>query len=142
VYDATKAGVAQLASALRADLEHAGHEGIRVVDVRPPPTDTPFYTHAANYVGRVARAPPPAYAPETVAEAILEVVDDPRDVKSVGLASKFQRVFAHAAPKLYEKVTGPMGDLLFSDERRVIGDGNVFEPMAAGRAERQEKVER
>jgi NAD(P)-dependent dehydrogenase (short-subunit alcohol dehydrogenase family) len=139
VYDATKAGVAQLVASVRADLENAGWDKIHVVDVRPPTTDTPFYTHAANYVGRVARAPPPAYAPETVAKAILQVMDDPKAMVSVGLMSKFQRVFSHAAPAVYEKVIGTFSDQLFTDEARAVGEGNVFAPVRAGRAERQEQ---
>lgn len=142
VYDATKAGVAQLVASLRADLEKAGWSDIHVVDVRPPPTDTPFYTHAANYRGLEAHAPVPRYAPETVAEAIVDVVDDPKALVSVGLASKLQRVAAHAAPRLYEKVIGTPSEMLFTDTPRPIGDGNVFEPMPAGRGERQSEVQR
>lgn len=138
VYDAAKAGVAGLAMALRGDLKELGYNDIKVVDLRPPSTDTPFFTHAANYVGRKAHAPPPRYDPETVAKAILGVVDEPEDLKSVGLMAKLQRLNAKLVPGAHERIAGKFGEQIFLNEGWPIGDGALFEPTREGRAERQE----
>lgn len=138
VYDTAKGGVATLAMALRGELTELGYDDIKVVDVRPPSTDTPFFTHAANYVGRKAHAPPPAYDPDTVAKGILDALDAPEDVKSVGLMAKLQRLNAKVLPGLHERLAGKFGESVFLEEPWPVGDGAVFEPMREGRTERQE----
>lgn len=136
VYNAAKHGVAGLATSLRVDLKmEALHERIRVVNLMPPSTDTPFYVHAANYVGQVAKPPPPAYDVETLAEAIVDAVDYPQDEIAVGVAAKVMRASHAFAPHAYESIAARLTSGMFTDEPERISDGNLFEPMA-GTAER------
>ena len=49
--------------------------------IKPGAIDTPYKDHARNYIGLEPEFPPPVYAPETVAEAILHCAENPvRDV--------------------------------------------------------------
>lgn len=130
VYNAAKHGVVGLASSIRADLKDAGHDNIHVVNVMPPSTETPFYAHAANYVGKVPHAPPPAYDVETLAGALIAAIDDPsQEEVTVGAMGKLMR-FAHGvAPGLYEVATGPYSKTMFHDEATAITDGAVFAPI-------------
>ena len=134
IYNAAKHGVVGLATSLRADLQEAGVENVRVVNLMPPSTDTPFYIHAANYVGKVPHAPPPAYRVETLAQAIVDAVDDPSEEEvTVGAMGKLMR-FAHGvAPGLYETLTGPYSQTMFMDRPAPLTHGSLFEPMPEGR---------
>lgn len=138
VYNAAKHGVAGLASSIRADLEDAGLDDIRVVNVMPPSTQTPFYAHAANYVGKVPKAPPPAYSVDTLADALVAAIDDPSNEEvTVGAMGKLMR-FAHGvAPGLYEAATGPYAETMFEDAAAPISDGAVFTPIPDAMLERQ-----
>lgn len=130
VYNAAKHGVAGLATSLRTDLKTEGlDERIRVVNLMPPSTDTPFFVHAANYTGKVPRPPEPAYDVETLAEAIVDALDDPKDEITVGVAAKLMRAGHAIAPGAYESVAARMTEGMFADEPERPTDGNLFEPM-------------
>lgn len=134
VYNAAKHGVVGLATSIRADLRDEGlSDAIKVVNLMPPSTDTPFYVHAANYVGKAPRPPPPAYSVDTLAEAIVGAVDDPSNEEvTAGAMGKLMR-FAHGvAPGLYETATGPYAETMFFDRPAPLSNGNVFEPMREG----------
>jgi short-subunit dehydrogenase len=133
VYTAAKHGVVGLATSIRADLKEAGlHERIKVVNLMPPSTDTPFYDHAANYVGLAPRPPPPAYAVDTLAQAIVEAVDAPEDDITVGAMGKLMRAAHGAAPGLYESLSGPYSRSMFFDREVPRTDGSVFRPTPGG----------
>lgn len=134
VYDAAKHGVVGLAKSLRAELKDEGlADRVRVVNVMPPSTDTPFYEHAANYVGRAPRPPPPAYSVDTLAAALVDAVDDPSEEEvTVGAMGKLMRFTHGVAPALYEAATGPYGKTMFFDRPAPLGHGSLFEPVAEG----------
>lgn len=130
VYNSAKHGVVGLATSIRADLKDAGLKNIHVVNVMPPSTDTPFYDHAANYVGNRPKAPPPAYGVDTVADALVAAIDDPsQEEVTVGAMGKLMRIAHGAAPGLYEALTGPYAKTMFTEEQVPISDGAVFAPL-------------
>ena len=134
VYNAAKHGVAGLAASLRADLKEEGlADRVKVCNLMPPSTDTPFYVHAANYAGRVPRPPPPVYDAETLAKAIVEAVDDPREEVTVGAMGKLMVASHEVLQGLYEKLAGPYTELMFLDEPAPRSDGSVFAPVPQGR---------
>ena len=135
IYNAAKHGVVGLATSLRADLKEAGlEERVRVCNLMPPATDTPFYLHAANSVGRAPRPPPPVYDVETLGRAIVDAIDDPQDVVAVGAMGKLMRAAHAVAPGLYESATAPYSESMFLDQAVPPGDGALFAPMPQGRA--------
>jgi short-subunit dehydrogenase len=102
IYCASKHAVKGFTDALRMELE-AEDAPISVTLIKPSAIDTPYKEHAKNYLGVQPENPPPVYAPETVAEAILHCAENPvRDV-FVGGGGKALSVVGKYAPRLTDK---------------------------------------
>jgi short-subunit dehydrogenase len=102
IYCASKHAVKGFTDALRMELE-ADSAPISVTLIKPSAIDTPYKDHAKNYLGVQPENPPPVYAPETVAEAILHCAENPvRDV-FVGGGGKALSVLGKYAPRLTDK---------------------------------------
>lgn len=70
---------------------------VSVTLVRPPAIDTLFNDHAKNALPSAATFPPPVYAPEVVAQAILHAAEHPQRDVYIGNAKMFTRM-AQLAP--------------------------------------------
>lgn len=80
IYSASKHAVKGFTDGLRMELE-MDEAPISVTLIQPAAIDTPYPVHAKNFMEREAQHAPPAYAPETVARAILHCAATPeRDV--------------------------------------------------------------
>ncbi|MDQ2084005.1 SDR family oxidoreductase [Xanthobacteraceae bacterium Astr-EGSB] len=98
MYSASKHAVKGFTDALRIELEKEGAP-VSVTLIKPTSIDTPFPQHAKNYTGQEAKLPPPVYAPEEVANAILHAAEEPiRDIY-VGSAAKFMAAAGYYAPR-------------------------------------------
>jgi hypothetical protein len=83
-YAATKHAIKGFTNALRMELEEADLP-ISVTLLKPGSIDTPFVQHAKNYMAKEGNYPPPVYAPEIVAKAILHAATHPvRDLFAGG----------------------------------------------------------
>jgi short-subunit dehydrogenase len=103
VYSAAKHAVKGFTDALRMELEEEGSP-VSVTLVKPGAIDTQFTKHAKNLLEKEPALPPPVYAPETVAEAILHCAENPvRDV-FVGAGGKGLALLDKYAPRLGDKV--------------------------------------
>jgi len=110
-YVAAKHAVVGFTDALRMELAREGR-GVRVGLVLPAGTDTPFYDRARSYLGVRPSAPPPVYAPEVVAEAILDCAVAPRS-----------RLFAGGAGRgfdLVQRLSTPLTDRILAGPYRVF----------------------
>jgi short-subunit dehydrogenase len=102
-YAASKHAVKGFTDALRMELEHAGAP-ISVTLVKPSAMATPFTEHAMNLMNREAWLPPPVYAPELVADAILRAAERPvRDVY-VGGGGRLYPALDAMAPRLLDRL--------------------------------------
>lgn len=95
MYCASKHAVKGFTDALRIELEEKGAPVV-VTLIKPGAIDTPFPHHARNYTDREPQLPPPVYAPDEVANAILRAAVSPhRDIyvggyaKAMSLANRF-----------------------------------------------------
>lgn len=70
MYCASKHAIKGFTDAFRMELEEAGSP-ISVTLIKPASINTPFPAHARNYMAQEPKLPPPVYAPESVAEAIV-----------------------------------------------------------------------
>jgi short-subunit dehydrogenase len=102
-YSASKHAVKGFTDALRMELE-ADDAPISVTLIKPGAIDTPYPHHAKNYMETEPTVPPPVYAPEVVAHAILYCAEHPeRDVfaggggKAISMTEKY-------APRLTDRV--------------------------------------
>ncbi len=126
----SKWGVRALARILA--IETRDNRNINVVPVSPGSIDTPIYTQAANYAGRIGRPPPPTYRPERVAEAIVRSIDNPRGRRdrSVGVTNGIVELGFAAVPAVYDFLVGPLMRVAGLSRQAVEPhEGNVFEPQ-------------
>jgi short-subunit dehydrogenase len=103
MYSASKHAVKGFTDALRMELEADGAP-VSVTLIKPGAIDTPYPHHAKNYMETEPTVPPPVYAPEVVALAILHCAEyAERDVfaggggKAISMTEKY-------APRLTDKV--------------------------------------
>ena len=102
-YSASKHAVKGFTDALRSELEADGSP-ISVTLVKPSQADTPYSRHAKNHMDEAATLPPPLYAPDTVARAILDAAEHPQREVTVGGAGKAMSALAAVAPGLMDTV--------------------------------------
>jgi len=126
-YGAAKHGVDGFVEALRLELEHE-HTGVSVTQIMPAAIATPFFEHARSRLGVRASGPPPVYAPEKVAEAILNAaLHGGRDV-TVGSAAAFQLALQRVSPRIMDAFSRATAfQLQRSTEKRSSTDDALFE---------------
>ena len=121
-YSASKHAVKGFTDALRMELEEEGAP-VSVTLVKPATIDTPYREHAKNLLEEEPALPPPAYAPESVADAILHCAETPvRDVY-VGASAKALSLAEKYAPRLTDKAMETfMFDAQQKDDEPARGD--------------------
>jgi short-subunit dehydrogenase len=102
MYSASKHAVKGFTDALRMELEAAGAP-VSVTLVKPGAINTPYPQHAKNYLDAEPTLPPPVYAPEVVAEAILHCAEHPERDVFAGGGGKAISVSEKYAPRLTDK---------------------------------------
>lgn len=145
IYSASKHAVKGFTDALRMELEDEGAP-VSVTLIKPSAIDTPYPVHAKNYMDAEASIPPPVYAPDVVARAILHCAEHPRRDVIVGGGGKQMAALGYYAPGLMDtlmetvfaplsktdrsprplrqnSLDGPAGSL----QERGPYDGHVFE---------------
>lgn len=90
-YSASKHAVKALTDVLRLELERDGFP-VSVTLVRPVATDTPFMDHSKNELESAPNFPPPVYAPEVVAQAILHAAEHPQRDGYIGNGKLLSRI--------------------------------------------------
>lgn len=103
IYCSSKHAVKGFTDSLRMELEADGAP-ISVTLIKPGAIATPYIDHAKNYMDREPSVPPPVYAPEVVAKAILHCAENPVRDMFAGGGGKAISVSGQYAPKLTDKV--------------------------------------
>ena len=101
IYSASKHAVKGFTDSLRVELENE-NTPVAVTLIKPAAVDTMFVDHARNYLDVEPKLPPPVYAPEVVAEAILHAAEYPTRDLFVGGAARMAYSAAHYAPRLLD----------------------------------------
>jgi short-subunit dehydrogenase len=109
MYSASKHAVKGFTDSLRMELEADGLP-ISVTLIKPTAIHTPFPENAKNYLPYEPQLPPPVYAPELVAEAILHSAENQTREFFVGEMAKIHSAMAHYAPRTGEKMNEMMID--------------------------------
>ncbi|WP_232702441.1 SDR family oxidoreductase [Halobacterium wangiae] len=112
-YSASKHAVKGFTDALRMELEEEGAP-VSVTLVKPAAIDTPYPEHAKNYMDEEATLPPPVYAPETAARAILEAAEQPQRDVFVGGGAKGMAALGNYAAGLTDRIM----EATFFDQQR------------------------
>jgi len=129
MYSASKHAVKGFTDALRMELE-ARKAPVSVTLIKPASIATAFTRNAGNYMDVEPTLPPPVYAPQAVADAILFAAEHPRRDIYVGSASRAIAAGAHYMPRLMDRI---MERLLFRQQRsarpaRRQDSGALYEP--------------
>lgn len=132
-YCATKHAVKGYTDALRMELEQEGAP-ISVSLIKPSAIDTPYIEHAKNLLPVEPLNPPPVYAPETVAEAILHCAEHPERDVYIGAGGKLLSESGHHAPWLTDKLMeATMFDSQKSDRPASNRPDNLHAPAEDGK---------
>jgi NAD(P)-dependent dehydrogenase (short-subunit alcohol dehydrogenase family) len=129
-YCATKHAVQALTDTLRMELEQEG-AGISVTLIKPGAIDTPFPEHARNFMDQPPRLPPPLYAPEVVADAVLFACANPRRTLYAGGGGLMSSLLSRAAPRLADvimEVVGTATQQKPGDPGDPVRRDNLYEP--------------
>ena len=133
-YCASKHAVKGYTDALRMELEEEGAH-VSVTLIKPSAIDTPYIQHAKNYLPAEPLNPPPVYAPDTVAEAILHSAEHPERDVYVGGGGRVLSSLGENAPRLTDKVMeATMFNLQHSDQPAQMGRADsLHAPSEDGR---------
>ena len=105
-YAATKFALRAFYDALRIELTQDGDTTISVTTILPAAIDTPLYDHGRSKMGALPKPPPPVYAPELVADAILSAAERPRREVPVGDSALGFYLGQRVAPALADAFMG------------------------------------
>lgn len=136
-YSASKHAVKGFTDALRLELEEEGAP-VSVTLVKPAAIDTPFPEHARSYLEEEPKLPPPVYAPEEVAHAILTCAEKPvRDVV-VGGGGRMMTAMGTTMPRLADRyMEAAMFEQQRSDELAALDRPDaLYGPMRGSGRER------
>ena len=131
-YAATKHAAKAYVEALRIELG-ADDVPIVVTLVKPAGIDTPIAHHAVNHEPGEAQIPPPVYAPEIVARALLFCASHPRREITVGGAGRAQTLFAAHFPRLFETLAPIAAKAFVDPHKSQPRQANLFDTAATGR---------
>ena len=132
IYSASKHAVKGYTDGLRMELEEEGAP-IALTLVKPAAINTPFIEHAGNYMDVEPEFPPPVYAPEVVARAILHCAERPTREITVGGAGRMITAMGTLAPRLTDVyMESAMFDQQKSD-RPARGQDALYAPQRDGR---------
>lgn len=99
IYSASKHAVKGFTDALRMELEER-KAPVSVTLIKPAAIGTPMPQHVKTYADVEPRFPPPIYAPEEVAAAVLFAAEHPRRDIFVGSAARGASAIGQMAPRL------------------------------------------
>jgi short-subunit dehydrogenase len=134
IYSASKHAVLGYTDALRMELEHDGLP-ITVTLVKPASINTPYVEHARNYMAEPPTLPPPVYAPEVVADAILRCAERRLREVTVGGGGRMLTALGRLAPRTMDVY---MERAMFDQQKdktgRVQSRDSLYRPTEDGRA--------
>ncbi|RFZ94598.1 SDR family oxidoreductase [Mucilaginibacter conchicola] len=132
-YSASKFGITGFTEALRGELSQWPE--IHVCDLYPAFLDTPGIQHAGNYTGKQLKPAPPVYDPKRLAEAMVNVANDPQNSTYVGSTSVLLKISHALFPGLTTKLTGAIMRRYLKKAAPIQStSGNVFNTVNYGMA--------
>ena len=105
--------------------------------VKPTITDTPLFDKARTQTGVEPQPVPPVFAPEVVADTILECAQRPVREIFVGGSGKMGATVQTVAPRLFERVLEKRGfDAQLTGRSAYNRADNLYRPVAYDGGER------
>jgi short-subunit dehydrogenase len=113
MYSASKHAVKGFTDSLRMELESEGTP-ISVTLIKPASINSMLTEHAKSYLDVAPRLPPPVYAPEVAARAVLRAAEQPQRDIYVGGAARLLAMGGYYLPRLLDRA---MASLLIPLQR-------------------------
>lgn len=132
-YVASKHAVKGFTDSLRMDLRRQGAP-IQVTLIKPSSIGTPFPDHARNYMDGPARVPPPVYAPEVVADAILHAATHRVTHLTVGSGGRQMVMARSASPALGDAMFARAMPLFMRGKGEKPQEDSLYSTSTAGQA--------
>jgi short-subunit dehydrogenase len=134
VYSATKAGVLSLGRTLNEEIRLSGAaRTIRVATIMPWATDTPIWSHAANYTGHAARMAA-MDDPQKVVNAIVRASIHPQEELPAGWKAQGSYILHRLLPDSTETLAANIAHREMEKAAPVpASSGNLHKPMNEGR---------
>ncbi len=101
-YSASKHAIKGFTESLRMELDKED-AGVSLTVVKPAAIATPFPNHAKSYMEHEPDLPPPNYAPELVAQAIVHAAQVPERDLYVGGHSKLTSLTGYLMPRALDR---------------------------------------
>ena len=131
-YAAVKHATKGYVDSLRIELNR-DKVPVVVTLIKPSGIGTPLNAHVANHKDGEAQIPPPVYAPQTVAAAILHAAEHPIREVTVGSAGLAQVLFASHFPAVFARVAGAVTPLLNDPKTPSTPGDNLFTPFSGAK---------
>jgi NAD(P)-dependent dehydrogenase (short-subunit alcohol dehydrogenase family) len=128
-YSASKFAVRSFYDSLRMELAADGTP-VAVTSILPAGIGTPFWEHSRNLTGTMTKPPPPVYAPELVAEAIMRTAVSPRREVIVGGAAVGFVLGQRLNPALTDFVLSLVGRKMQTTDRPDNGTDILHTPTS------------
>ncbi len=127
MYSVTKHAILGYTYALRREQIDEGSP-VSITLIQPAAIGTPFHEHAKNYTDKAKKLPPPVYAPEDVARAILYAAEHPRRSIHVGGAGKIMGIAEAIMPGMNDKASSLLIKTQFKDgPDNTAGQDNLWQ---------------
>ena len=107
-YCAAKHALRAFTDGLRVELGR-NNIPISVTQIKPSSIDTPFPEHARNFLDKNMVVPPPIYAPEVMARAVLFACETPKRDIVVGFGGWVVPLLGAHFPRLTDKLMEAIG---------------------------------
>lgn len=132
-YSASKHAVKGFTDSLRQELIEQ-RAPVSVTLIKPAGIHTPFGDHSRNYMDSASVVPPPVYAPEVVADAVLRAAEHPiRDVIVGGsgrMMTWMQRYMPNVADQIFSRAFPIMAKDKSMPPRAM--EGGLYRPGSSG----------
>jgi short-subunit dehydrogenase len=114
-YAASKHAVKGFTDSLRHELIEEGVP-VSITLIKPAGIHTPFGDHARNYMKGASVVPPPVYAPEVCADAVLRAAEHPIREVIIGGSGRMMTWMQRYAPNIADRIFSRAFPLLAQDK--------------------------
>jgi NAD(P)-dependent dehydrogenase (short-subunit alcohol dehydrogenase family)/uncharacterized protein YndB with AHSA1/START domain len=135
-YTAAKHGLVGFLETVRVELEESG-SSVTLSLVNPGAVDTPLWSNLESSTGLLPPSPPSPtmYSPEAVAEAVLSVIQRPRDELTVGGFARGQVAFYAHFGRLGRRAMRALARLEHTAGDRPAAEGGLSKPKGQGKTD-------